>query len=664
MIKTRLILGSHSHTPYGTLAASAESLYQNRYKPFIAALYRYPEIPATLHYSGSLLAWLEQSHPEFLMILSEMAERKQVELLGGGFYEPMFPLLPLVDRIGQIELLTTLLRKKFGKRPRGCWLPGMIWEQSLVGALQTAGMDYVFLSVEQFRAAGLSGAAAERPCHTEDQGKLLTVFPVATALGKAMAEDGPRSAWRKRADGQDEAVGRCLVVFPDWFESRPADGAAAETALARWFEDLAGIEDVELTTPSRFLKTGRVGQTAYFSSSADEKVMYWAMGNQRRQAFERLRDAAVRMPAGADGLFSGAFPRQFLTRYPEANGLYAKMVYSHALINQLRGDKYRKKAAREELWKAQGCDGFWHVGGDGLYVGDLRKAAYSAMIDAEKITREKGAFQPALVSFDFDLDGEREYLFRGGELNVYVKAQGGAVFELDYLPKAWNYLDTLARRPESYLEAGKPVDAYRRSAFVDYLLPPGFVVGQLDSASDAGARCCAGDRYEELAVDSARQELALRKPAGLTGPFAAIEIVKKYQLKKNALTVSYALINHGDKIERFAFAPEIDLSLAGDGVDQQAIAWKRADGAGRSALADVVLRGVDEVVLEDLGRGIKLTLAGTGPGEVWVRAIRTTCRIGGEIVDQYQSTSLMPVRPVTLAPKESWETRFTLRAGK
>jgi len=40
-------------------------------------------------------------------------------------------------------------------------------------------------------------------------------------------------------------------------------------------------------------------------------------------------------------------------------------MYTHILINQLRGDKYRKRTAREELWKAQGCDGFWHIGDGG-----------------------------------------------------------------------------------------------------------------------------------------------------------------------------------------------------------------------------------------------------------------------------------------------------------
>ena len=53
------------------------------------------------------------------MLINDMVKRKQLELLGGGFYDPILPVIPNSDRSGQIEALTTYLRKHFGKRPRG-----------------------------------------------------------------------------------------------------------------------------------------------------------------------------------------------------------------------------------------------------------------------------------------------------------------------------------------------------------------------------------------------------------------------------------------------------------------------------------------------------------------------------------------------------------------
>ncbi|MCL2214631.1 MAG: alpha-amylase, partial [Treponema sp.] len=152
--KNYLILGSHAHVPYGAPESEFEFVYENRMRPFISNLYRYSNIQAVIHYSGILLYWVERNHPEFFMLIEDMVSRKQTEILGGGFYEPCFPLIPLQDRIGQIELMTTYLRKHFGKRPLGCWLPGFVWEQHLVTALCSSDINYTFLSQKQFSQAG------------------------------------------------------------------------------------------------------------------------------------------------------------------------------------------------------------------------------------------------------------------------------------------------------------------------------------------------------------------------------------------------------------------------------------------------------------------------------------------------------------------------------
>ena len=126
-VKISLVLGSHAHVPYGADVSEFDRVYSDYVRPFVTSLYRYPEIQATLHYSGVLLHWIERSHSEMFMLIEDMVSRKQVEMLGGGFYEPMLPIIPLQDKIGQMELLTTYLRKQFGKRPVGCWIPGFTW---------------------------------------------------------------------------------------------------------------------------------------------------------------------------------------------------------------------------------------------------------------------------------------------------------------------------------------------------------------------------------------------------------------------------------------------------------------------------------------------------------------------------------------------------------
>ena len=153
--KLNLILCFSGHLASGTGDAEFEALYNRDIKPLISALDKFPRINMALHYSGVLLHWIERRHPELFMLLEDLLSRKQAEFLGGGFYDPMLPLLPPADKIGQIEMLTTYLRKQFGRRPQGCWLPAMVWEQNLVGPLTSGGMSYTFLKDTQFSGAGV-----------------------------------------------------------------------------------------------------------------------------------------------------------------------------------------------------------------------------------------------------------------------------------------------------------------------------------------------------------------------------------------------------------------------------------------------------------------------------------------------------------------------------
>ena len=61
-----------------------EDAYQKSYAPFVRALHEHPRIRLSLHFSGILLEWLEKRHPEYFQQLRELAERGQIELVGGG----------------------------------------------------------------------------------------------------------------------------------------------------------------------------------------------------------------------------------------------------------------------------------------------------------------------------------------------------------------------------------------------------------------------------------------------------------------------------------------------------------------------------------------------------------------------------------------------------
>jgi hypothetical protein len=652
MEKLSVFVGTTNHVPYGSEDAEFEMVYRNRLKPFIVALNNFPKIKAALHYSGVLLHWIEKAHPEFFMLVGDLISRRQVELLGGGFYEPMFPLIPPQDRIGQIEMLTTYIRKQFGKRPLGCWLPAAAWDQSLVGALTASGLGYTFLREQQFLQAGLSGEDLYAPCLTEDQGKLLMVFPV---LNRLTREEASLSGLLEKKAAEIPPGGeRLIVLCPDcFFEGLGVEPLSeAERNINRFFEELSACETfVEFSTPGKIYKTRRSRKKAYFSVSAE--------------------------------LETEAQPKNVLIRYPEANGIYAKMTYTHLLINQLRGDKSRKQSSQEELWKGQGYDSFCRSAGGGVFRNGVRNAAYRALLEAEKITRKKGVFIPSLMTVDFDLDGEDEYLFQGEHINCYVKTRGASVFEFDFLPRSWNYLDTFGAA--AYTEPWK-----RRSSFTDILASPAVPLDDLTgtefqperedsheegSSHERSIRYLGAELWEAGEIDKTKKkaEFFLNPPPD--GAFSAIAVRKIYYLKKDSLQVTYALSNKGQNPETFNFIPRIDLAFSGEGEHSQriyklkALSSKEAESGGQDKFsreplsADPPPEGIPASTLEfqDLKNEVIITLSSNETFNAFVHPIRSAFPVYGEDKLLYQSTCILPVNFITLSPGSSWTAEFTLK---
>jgi hypothetical protein len=624
--KVNLILGFHKHVPGGAGDDDFERTYERDVKPFLSTLYQYPKIQAVLHYSGVLLHWIERFHPECLMLIENMVSRKQVEILGGGFYEPMMPLIPLQDKIGQVELLTTYLRKQFGKRPLGCWLPALAWEPNMVSFLSACGMGYTFLDEEQFKLAGLSGNDLLFPCISEDQGKTMIIFPLSKLLTAEFSRQKVSLALKSLVEKIPPGDVPAVSVFSGP-NCRMEPSRSPESAFHDFFEELSRCESfVNFTSPGKFFRGLQGLRKVYFPNS---------LGS---------------CPPPEKHPPPQALPRQFLIDFPEANGIYAKMIFTHQLINQLRGDKSRKRTAREELWKAQSCDIFYPAGEYGITCPPVRKAAYRALIGAERICRERGTFIPSLMNFDFDLDGLGEYLFQDTKINCYIRLRGAGVFELDYLPKTWNYLDTFA--------SGDPRE--QRSAFVDRLIPVGPSPQDIIEGRLKGSRLCGGEQYEAVELDRVRGTVCFCLPCRTGLPFGQIEIKKSFFLKKDTLLVSYALINRGKTESLFQFSPEIDLSFPGEG-ETYVRFFKIKSGVKDAPFSETTIQEADGVKIQDLKNEVQIVLGSKKPFNACIVPIKTAGPVKGQSADLYQSTCVMPLQEAVIAPGETWATEFTLK---
>ena len=149
-------------------------IYDNYYKPLVSFLYANPDFSFSFYFSGPEFEYIKKKNPEFLEILKKLVDRKQVELIGGGFYNPVFPLLFPMDRSGQVDLLSTAIRKATGKRPRGVCLCASAWDPSLVTSFETCGMEYVELDSSLIS----KDKNLFLPIVMADRGKSIKILPV------------------------------------------------------------------------------------------------------------------------------------------------------------------------------------------------------------------------------------------------------------------------------------------------------------------------------------------------------------------------------------------------------------------------------------------------------------------------------------------------------
>ena len=423
---TKVILGTYNTMPDGASGKVFETSYQRSWRPFLSSLYKFQNITAVLYYSGVVYQWIEENHPEFILLLAEMVDRKQIELLGGGYFNPLFPVLQPSDKVGQIEMLTTYLRKTFGRRPSGGWLYEYSWDAGLPVIFRNSGLFYSFLPANILEKTGFLEDGHYDPLITEDQRKLLYIFPVfdideifdspvpfEVSLERLMTAHPSCRLYTVMVDGHS---------VPGMWESSGLESPDVmfEKSFAWFQKNCLEIETISAQSYARSMKNGKL---FYLSSCS-----------------------STRLSRGFDGAFAesclhGApsLAKQLILQNPASKHLYDRMYHVHSLMTLLRGDKARKKSAQEDLWKAQNGDAYWEGCAGGLRRPEVRMSAYRALIEAEKATRVHGSFSPGIVMDDIDCDGEKEILYQAADMNCYIHEKGGSVFELDSFRSKQNY---------------------------------------------------------------------------------------------------------------------------------------------------------------------------------------------------------------------------------
>jgi alpha-amylase len=683
----RFLFGVHNHQPAGNFDSVILDAARSAYHPFLEAVRAVPGVVLTVHCSGGLLAFLrERARPTF-DLLGRLAADGRIELLTGGFYEPILSMLPDADKVGQIQALSEFLRENFGVKPRGMWLAERVWEPHMPKALRRAGVEFVVLDDAHFALAGLEPESLGGYYLTEEQGATLAVFPISQRLRYLVPFAEPAETIRYLGERRGSGA---VTLFDDGekFGVWPGTHRLAydEGWLRHFFDAIAEAPGITFSTFSACLDAAPAAGRVYLPTASYAEMGEWALPAAMGEELEAARRRLLALPDGERlvRLLRGGFWRNFLVKYPETGDGYRRMLrLSERLHDALARypDDPRLAAAREDLWRGQGNDAYWHGVFGGCYLPHLRRAVGSALLAAERrLDDALGAKDLSWARDDVDGDGRAELRVKTPDLCVTLRPEaGGTVTELAFRPRDLDIAGVFTRRREMYhgrvkesaaVSAGGLVtsihagpaskeegladlldyDPFRRASLLDGVFGPGAPPDPLAPWATAWAAMGERPMPSEIAERSGEVEIALGPTALDSLPLA---VLKRIRIGADGagLRARYSLTWRGDEALEGTWAVQLNLALtAGDAPGR----YYRLPGSpslgSRGSLARAAtLTLVDEWI------GCEVEIAWSGTGGVGWAPIETVSLSEAGFERIYQGSAVLVSWPLALAPGGSWE---------
>jgi len=702
MDKIKFLFGIHNHQPLGNFDHVFEDVYRHCYRPYFEVLQQFPTLKTTVHFSGCLLEWLQVHHPEYLDVIRGLVQGGQLELLSGGFYEPILPSLPEEDAVGQIRMMNAFLDSEFGCKPKGLWLAERIWSPQLPKILAQADIRYTIVDDTHFYYAGLQEKQIHGYYLTESEGFEVGVFPISKKLRYSIPFALPEVTLNLLR-GFREEWGVDAVTYADdgekfggWPETHQwvyeekylFDFFKALTEQSDWLETLTFGEYLDGHSP-----TGRV----HLPRASYEEMMEWSLPYEAGLRFRELKESLKNSDVPEEQarlLLRGGQWDNFLTKYEESNHLHKRMLYVSDKVKELPAKHQETRGARRALYRSQCNCAYWHGLFGGLYLNYLRHALYAELIAAENsaddlmLGKDRGL---SVEAVDFNRDGFEEVIVANPQMSAFVSpTRGGALMELDYRPACFNVSNVLRRRPEVYhqdilerqeqddLPGDTPqsihgrvrckeeglqdkliYDRWDRYSFMDHCLAPGTAFEPFQTNRYQELISFTGQPFQweglEPADPHVPYRLRLTREGIGHGLHLAVEKTYRFDPDRASLEVAYSLQNQGDKFLECVWAVEHNFTLlAGDAED-------RTYFTEDTAVADARLKSqgvwpdIQTLGMRDAFFGFELQMSYRPAVELWRFPVETVSQSEEGFESVYQGSCITGCWQVRLEPGQSLE---------
>ncbi len=658
--KACFAMGLHFHQPVGNFDRILERAYCNCYKPFLDVAVKYPHIKMTFHFSGNLLDYFEANHPEFIDRVRSMVFNGQIEIMGGGYYEPIFQAIPQRDRIGQIEMLSSYCKKRFSVELKGIWIPERVWVPGLVEDFHRCGMTYSILDDTHLTKTGLPYYDLLGYFMTGDKERKIAVFPSDRKLRytipfKPVSEaiDYFRNTARREKDPLF-VYGDDVEKFGEW--PLTYNWVYKKKWLEKFFRALTDNQDwIKVVTFSEYISSHAPLKDVRIPESSYEEMMQW----------------------------SGGSWMNFLSRYPESDQMHKRMMYVSDRVAGLglkaEGSRLKGKLeeARKELYKGQTNCPYWHGVFGGIYLYHLRKAIFEHLINADRICDEiegkRLTGQARVKEIDFYNKNTKAVILEDKNFFICVDpSKGGVIRELDYKTKSVNLINTLTRHKEAYhkrlldrinnrltepLEPHERIktinrrmkdnifyDRYTRSCLVEHFIARDLKMKDFANCDYVDIGDFANNPYSS----SIEGQGVVMVREGMVGDVPVRNTKQISMSSDNEIKISYILENTGSSVLDTFFGTEFNVSMpyADSNRYHYEPRGKRLNKKGAVSKVDFF------AIRDSQGEfGVELIFS-PRPKKIWHFPILTVSQSERAYEFNYQCSCMFPIWQVKLQSKE------------
>ncbi len=712
MKKIKFLFAIHNHQPVGNFGHVFEEVFKVCYQPYFEVLNRFPEIKTTVHFSGPLLEWLKQYQADYLKMLKDRVQAGRLEILSGGFYEPLLSTLPEEDAVGQIRMMNQFIEAEFGCVPRGLWLAERIWNPDLPRIIAQAGIQYTIVDDTHFYYSGLEENQIQGYYITERLGHPLFLFPINKELRYGIPFKLPEEtlATLRRAKDELGFTGMTYADDGEKFGSWPEthQWVYKEKWLENFFSAIRDNADwLETLTFSEYIDQHSPEGRIYLPMASYEEMMEWSLPTNAALKFKWLKEELQSKGVAEERykmFLRGGQWDNFLTKYEESNLLHKKMLYVSRKVKKLSPEDQESSGALRELYQGQCNCAQWHGLFGGLYLNYLRHALYQHLLAAENIADEITGHDFAAETLDYNMDGKQEILVSNQQMNACMApAYGGALMAIDYRPACFNLGNVLRRREEIYHQTirdathsesdgdGQPqsihdrvkfkepdleskifFDRWERYSFLDHFIGP-------DTTLENFKQC----RFEEQGdfVDQVYEKqshgnpqtgenytLALKRTGTVTQQESSrqVTVEKKFIFSRTQAEIQahYKIANESEIPLSLWWGVEFNFTLlAGDAEDRYYICPDHSLESTR-LISEGALDDVESFGLRDDWHKFQLSISFSPAVSLWRFPVETISQSEDGFERTYQGSCLLAHRKLRLLPGQSVEQNITLKISQ